>query len=213
MPFEGPEKTVTTLDKLLPLVQDCKTCKEFGAVIIAHVPVKLKRQLALEARDALGKPWKNSTVREWIAPGSHSKKRMEAQQNRQNYQREWRAFNQDQVRHYHRNYVRERYANDTQFRLANILRTRMLQALKGFDKSASTEKLLGCTIKEFQAYIEAQFTDGMTWENQGKWEIDHIRPCASFDLEDPAQQCKCFHFTNLQPLWSVDNRVKGAKLY
>lgn len=54
----------------------------------------------------------------------------------------------------------------------------------------------------------------MTWANYGKsgWHIDHIKPCASFDLSDPDQQKACFHYSNLQPLWAFDNLSKGAKL-
>ncbi len=51
----------------------------------------------------------------------------------------------------------------------------------------------------------------MTWDNYGKWQIDHKIPCASFDLTDPEQQKSCFHFSNLQPLWAKDNNSKGAK--
>lgn len=53
----------------------------------------------------------------------------------------------------------------------------------------------------------------MTWENQGKngWEIDHIRPCSSFNLEDPEEQRKCFNYKNLQPLWAKDNMIKGDR--
>jgi HNH endonuclease. len=53
----------------------------------------------------------------------------------------------------------------------------------------------------------------MSWDNYGRdgWHIDHIRPCASFDLTDPEQQRQCFHYTNLQPLWAADNIRKGAK--
>jgi len=67
-----------------------------------------------------------------------------------------------------------------------------------------------------EAWLEIQFQSGMTWDNWGKtgwdgWEIDHIRPCASFDLSDLEQQKQCFHWTNLQPLWSAENRSKSGK--
>jgi hypothetical protein len=52
----------------------------------------------------------------------------------------------------------------------------------------------------------------MTRKNYGKWHVDHIRPCASFDLTNPKQQQICFHYTNLQPLWAIDNIKKGVKL-
>lgn len=81
-------------------------------------------------------------------------------------------------------------------------------------KHQSTFELLGCTLEELYAHIEAQFLPGMSWGNYGHdtWHIDHIKPCASFDLTDPEQQRVCFHYTNLQPLWAIDNIRKGAKL-
>ena len=51
----------------------------------------------------------------------------------------------------------------------------------------------------------------MTQKNYGEWHVDHIKPCASFDLTDPKQQEICFHYTNLQPLWAIDNIKKGSK--
>ena len=53
----------------------------------------------------------------------------------------------------------------------------------------------------------------MSWDNYGEWHIDHIVPCASFDLSKKSEQKKCFHYTNLQLPWARDNLLKGCKLY
>ena len=54
----------------------------------------------------------------------------------------------------------------------------------------------------------------MSWDNYGLhgWHVDHIKPCASFDLSKPIEQRKCFNFNNLQPLWAIDNLRKGSKI-
>lgn len=84
---------------------------------------------------------------------------------------------------------------------------------KGIKKATKTFELLGCTSKQLKQYLESQFQEGMTWENYGygddKWYIDHIIPCASFDLSNLEQQKICFHYTNLQPLWQFDNLKKS----
>lgn len=111
-------------------------------------------------------------------------------------------------------YVNGRRQVDHCFRLRMNLRHRVWTALNGVSKSASTAELVGCTMDELRQHIEVQFAEGMTWENHGRdgWHIDHIRPCASFDLTDPEQQRQCFHYSNLQPLWAADNIRKGARV-
>lgn len=83
-------------------------------------------------------------------------------------------------------------------------------------KSASTMTLVGCTVEFLVEYLEARFLPGMTRSNYGQkvgcWAVDHITPCAAFDLRDPEQQRLCFHYTNLRPLWVSDNARKGAKI-
>lgn len=125
----------------------------------------------------------------------------------------------DELREYHKRYrkeneekLRSRYKNDPQYALTKILRSRTLSAVRGFTKSARTLELLGCTIHELRTHIESLWLPGMSWENHAMngWHIDHIKPCASFDLTDEAQQRKCFHFTNLQPLWWIDNLRKSG---
>lgn len=74
--------------------------------------------------------------------------------------------------------------------------------------------MIGCSIEELKAHLEAQFQPGMTWENYGYWgwHVDHAHPIAAHDLTDPDQQRVAFHFTNLQPLWREDNQKKSARL-
>jgi hypothetical protein len=102
-----------------------------------------------------------------------------------------------------------------QHRVRMNLRSRVNAAVRAGYKSGSTEALLGCTVAEFVGRIEAQWSEGMSWENygigEGMWNIDHIRPCASFDLADPAQQKECFHYSNCRPMWALENCAKGHK--
>ena len=74
-------------------------------------------------------------------------------------------------------------------------------------------KLIGCTVDELRRHIESQFEPWMTWENQGRegWDVDHIIPCAKFDLTDPEQQRECFNWSNLQPLEHIANIKKGVR--
>jgi len=108
-------------------------------------------------------------------------------------------------------YIKHRRLIDVNFRIACNLRTRLHSALNGKSKSKATLELLGCSIDELRKHLESQFQDGMTWENYGLhgWHIDHTKPCASFDLTLDEDQKKCFHYTNLQPLWAEDNLSKG----
>jgi hypothetical protein len=91
------------------------------------------------------------------------------------------------------------------------LRTRLWGALKGKAKIGSAVRDLGCTIPELIVHLEKQFTKGMTWDNKGKWHIDHIKPLSMFDLTDKKQFLEACNFMNLQPLWALDNIRKGNK--
>jgi hypothetical protein len=110
-----------------------------------------------------------------------------------------------------RNRNKKRRHVNIEYRLTINLRRRFLLALQGKNKSNSTIKLLGCTPEFLKKYIESKFKPGMSWDKRHLFHIDHIRPCASFDLSKPEEQEKCFHYTNLQPLWAKDNLSKGAK--
>ena len=105
----------------------------------------------------------------------------------------------------------ERYHANPQRKLATNYRTRLLSVLKkyGQEKRESSVKYLGCSMSDLYSHLESNFRHGMTWENQGKiWHIDHIKPCASFDLTIESEQRKCFHYTNLQPLFATTDIAK-----
>jgi|LakMenE01Jun11ns_1017448.scaffolds.fasta_scaffold9752060_1 hypothetical protein len=128
-------------------------------------------------------------------------------------QREDWAKNNEKRNAARRKNLQRRRDVDSQYRMKMALHVRLYDAVKRNKgvKSAKTLELLGCTVEQLQTFLEAEFTEGMTWENYGEWHIDHLRPCASFNLADPEEQKKCFHWTNLQPLWALDNIRKGDK--
>lgn len=82
---------------------------------------------------------------------------------------------------------------------------------KGLNRSTIIEYYLGCSLPEFHKYIESKFTEGMTWNNYGKWVFDHIIPVNQFDLSIESDRKKCFYYMNFQPLWKKDNLEKIKK--
>lgn len=75
-----------------------------------------------------------------------------------------------------------------------------------FDKSYA--EILGCSIEILECHIRKQFKEGMTFDNYGEWEIDHIIPVSSFSFNNDEDVLKCFNYNNLQPLWRKENRSK-----
>lgn len=131
------------------------------------------------------------------------------------YRSKWSDDRKRSYRDYARNRARQKAKTDPLWRARKVMRTRIAAAIarNGGEKSKKTMQLVGCSMDELKSHIEKQFKPGMTWGNYGKngWHIDHIRPCASFDLTNEEQAKACFHFTNLQPLWWFENLSKGDR--
>ena len=125
----------------------------------------------------------------------------------------YRKINRRKIQDNMNKYEKERKKIDPAFKLSKTLRSRLGSAIRNQSakKRNTTFNLTSCSMNFLKGYLEGKFTEGMTWENHGKWHIDHIVPCCSFNLEDAEEQKKCFHYTNLQPLWARDNLVKGGK--
>jgi len=111
-------------------------------------------------------------------------------------------------------YRKKRRKIDPEYLMKDRLRARVRKVLKAKNtkKYFKTIELLGCDIGTFKKHIETKFRDDMCWEKRN-FVLDHIIPCASFDLSDVEQQKKCFHYTNFQPLTWDENSKKSNKLF
>ena len=131
----------------------------------------------------------------------------------QKYNKKWRKKNKLLINKKKKEYYYRRIV-DIDYRILNNLRSRIRIAIKNGKKCSKTIDILGASIEEVRFHIQKQFKEGMSWENYGLygWHIDHIIPCDKFDLSKTNDQKKCFHYTNLQPLWAKDNIKKSNKI-
>ena len=130
-------------------------------------------------------------------------------------------FNQYSNNHYHtkkelyREWNKNKYNTDIGFRIKHVTSARISEALKLYNtlKKDRTIEYLGCNMDEYTQYLEFYFTPEMNWDNYGEyWEIDHIKPIASFDLNIEENLYTCFHYLNTQPLEKTQNREKSDKI-
>ena len=172
---------------------------------------KLKENYDPIKKSKYNKKYRTIYKEKWLA----FKKRYYYERKGKEKVKEYKIKNKDKINAWTRNYKNKKLIEDPFYKLSKNIRARIRMALiknsTFAKKSKSTLELIGCTIEQLWIHLESKFTHGMTRKNYGKWHIDHIRPCASFNLTDPKQQKECFHYTNLQPLWALDNIKKGDR--
>tara|TARA_Y100000816_G_scaffold272464_1_gene237928 strand:- start:447 stop:1223 length:777 start_codon:yes stop_codon:yes gene_type:complete len=130
------------------------------------------------------------------------------------YGKEYRKNNRGKINAYNRVYRKKKYHSDVHHRLKILLSSIIRRAVRRqrTGKSKRTAQIVGCDFNFLIKYLESKFKPGMSWDNMGTWHIDHIKPVSKFDLKNPAEQEKCFHYSNLQPLWAKENLEKSAKI-
>ena len=164
-------------------------------------------------RCAASKEKKKVSYSNWISKSGNRERKGSSM-------KEWKIKNKEHVRKYNNDYSKKRRSVDEGFKLRTNLRTRIRQALKMNQKSAGLKELIGCSIADLKIYLESLWLEGMSWDNYGAvngekhagWQVDHIIPCSLFDLSNPEDQKKCFHYSNLQPMWGIENIKKGNRL-
>lgn len=124
------------------------------------------------------------------------------------YMKEWNIKNREKINRRHK----ERLLTDELYKAKVEARKFINHSYKrrDFKKNDSTENILGCSLVFFRDYIKSKFKKGMCYANYGKWQIDHIIPLSTATtIEDVKKLC---HYTNLQPLWADENRIKSNKI-
>jgi hypothetical protein len=133
---------------------------------------------------------------------------------RREYQRELYKSGRRNIKYnkeYERNKKRKQ-REKIENKIKDNLRERIRQFInkRGYNKYSSTYTMIGCSPVFLREYLELKFVDGMSWDNYGEWHIDHIIPLSSATNEE--SMMKLCHYTNLQPLWAIDNIKKGKRI-
>ena len=137
---------------------------------------------------------------------------LENKENKKIYNKQYYLDNKEKRKIYNKEYSKQRRLDDPLFKLVSNIRNLIRTCMKtsGYSKTSKTYQILGCPYEEFKSHLENQFTEGMTWENQGQWHMDHIYPVSLATDQDHI--IKLNHYTNFQPMWAVDNIKKGNKI-
>ena len=160
--------------------------------------------------------------KEYWKKNRHTLKESQKPKNRKYYSQNKEKIKDKSSKYYQQNRLKcikrntkrklKRYDVDYVFKMAQIFRARLNVTLRKIkiQKEVRSKDLVGCDWNTLKNYIESKFQPGMTWDNHGTygWHVDHIIPCSLFNLTKIEDQKKCFHYTNLQPLWAKENLVK-----
>jgi hypothetical protein len=110
-------------------------------------------------------------------------------------------------------WIKKRRESDPHFRLIQNFRARIWTIIKNPSSRMRISHIIGCSKAALFKHLESLFKPGMTWNNYGKtWVVDHVFPVSRFDFSKTDSLKKCWHFKNLQPLFSLENKIKGNKI-
>jgi hypothetical protein len=191
---------ITTKDGYSPLCRDCKNLdsREFlqrRKREKLYVPAnEIKKCYVCKEKKSISEFYSSITTRDGVRRNC-----IECEKKLRNQYKE--KSNERNVR---------RYKNDPIVKLKKLLRGRLAKYIER--KSVPMNSIIGCEWVELKNHIENKFVEGMTWENWGQygWHVDHIIPLDSAKTENDLY--KLSHYTNLQPLWAKDNRLKSNKI-
>lgn len=126
--------------------------------------------------------------------------------------RKWVLENPEKRRTISRAYKQKKRMGSTAYVLATRLSARIRSILLDLKitKRKKSIDFLGCSVAEFRDYFQSKFVGGMSWERISEIHIDHVIPISTAKTEEDV--IRLSHYTNLQPLWAIDNLKKGSKI-
>lgn len=140
---------------------------------------------------------------------ANKRSRLNCQERIKKYNSEYQKKNKEKIN----KRAVDRRKSDSLFKLKSLIRSRLYNFLKfkNVTKKNKTSEIVGCSLEFLKEYLESKFTYGMCWELMGKYiHVDHIVPLSSAKNEEEIY--KLCHYTNLQPLWAIDNLKKNNKI-
>ena len=131
---------------------------------------------------------------------------------RNEYLKQWKKENPEKYKQSHKESVKRRIKTKPMFKFKRDIRNMIGGILRdrNYTKDSKTFEILGIDLEGLCKYIENQFTDGMTWENKGEWEMDHKIPISLGKTKEDIIRLN--HYTNFRPLWRKDNNLKSDKV-
>ena len=194
-------------------MKQCTRCKTIRLTSEFYKDPKSKDGLSYYckycSKDAVLK-WRKNNKEKYKE--NYKRNYLENKQTRIQYANNYYIKNREKQKKRSAEYIKKRLLTDPMFKLSRYMRDRVLAAFKHkkWKKNSKTQEMLGADYKTVMSHIESRFKKGMTWDNYGEWHIDHIKPLSS--AKDEKELISLSHYTNLQPLWAIENQRKHNKI-
>ena len=222
-----------TADGYLKTCVSCNKEKAFIDFSNNNASPDGKHSYCKECSNQKNKEWreKNSeknkqTIKKWKEANADKireyKRKRKPTEKEKDGKKRWTEKNAEKLKEYQRQYKKKnqkrlneleqkRKQVDPVYRIVCSIRSRVSALCKSIseERNLSATKSIGLNRDEFKKYIESKFQEGMTWENYGEWHIDHIKPLSTATTEEQVMELN--HYTNLQPLWAIENLRKSNK--
>ena len=199
-----------------------RICKMCGTAIGANSRSQLCQAHGKQLYRSTHREDENARNRKWHVANPQKASEYNARNRQRKGYKEARKIYLKQSRHkmWARNYHNTQYRTNVLYKISKNMRNRLRKAIINPTQPMGKilKEVLGCSINKLKIHLQLKFHrnprgkhEYMTWNNYGEWHIDHARPLTSFDLSDVEQVKVAGYYTNLQPLWALDNLKKGSK--